>query len=348
MKRRVHMNANGKKRITIADIARESGYSKTAVSFAFNAPERISTNAREKILRTAGKLRYIPDPTARNFSLGRHSSIGFLLPQSIDTCLLNPYIIDVMRGLGTVCQENGYMLTIIPPLNDSLYEAVKNATVDGLITMGYLISDGVGSLADVRAMPLVMIDGGDSDRFLSVNIDDEGAAYIQLSAALRAGHRKISIVSLPAPTLTPDFNEKGLIARRFRGYRKALDEFSVDENSLFYFQSEATYASGLALADEIMKTQPTCIVTMSDAQAYGIMDRLTSIGCSIPDDISIIGFDNIQQHGCVRKLTTIDQPGIEKGSLAARTLFSIMNGKKTIKAPVVPHRLIEGGTLRTL
>ena len=130
------MNANGKKRITIADIARESGYSKTAVSFAFNAPERISTNAREKILRTAGKLRYIPDPTARNFSLGRHSSIGFLLPQSIDTCLLNPYIIDVMRGLGTVCQENGYMLTIIPPLNDSLYEAVKNATVDGLITTG--------------------------------------------------------------------------------------------------------------------------------------------------------------------------------------------------------------------
>ena len=187
------MNANGKKRITIADIARESGYSKTAVSFAFNAPERISTNAREKILRTAGKLRYIPDPTARNFSLGRHSSIGFLLPQSIDTCLLNPYIIDVMGGLGTVCQENGYMLTIIPPLNDSLYEAVKNATVDGLITMGYLISDGVGSLVDVRAMPLVMIDGGDSDRFLSVNIDDEAAAYIQLSAALKAGHRRISI-----------------------------------------------------------------------------------------------------------------------------------------------------------
>ena len=169
---------------------------------------------------------------AELFSLGKQLTLGFLLPQDIDTCLANPYLVDVIRGLGRVCQENGYMLSIIPPLNDSLYEAVKNATVDGLVTMGYL-GDGVSSLVDLIVMPLVMIDGGDDDAFLSINIDDEAAACdddaflsiniddeaascLQLEKALEAGHRRISIVSLPAPTLEPDANDSGIVACRMR------------------------------------------------------------------------------------------------------------------------------------
>ena len=246
------MQTGVRKRITIADIARESGYSKTAVSFAFNNPDRISDEACSRILETARKLNYIPDPRARNFSLGKQLTLGFLLPQDIDTCLANPYLVDVIRGLGRVCQENGYMLSIIPPLNDSLYEAVKNATVDGLVTMGYL-GDGVSSLVDLIVMPLVMIDGGDDDAFLSINIDDEAAACLQLEKVLEAGHRRISIVSLPAPTLEPDANDSGIVACRMRGYRKALSAHGLDEGHVCFMQThETTFDDGWRKAQEII------------------------------------------------------------------------------------------------
>ena len=211
----------GKKRTTIADIAKASGYSKTAVSFAFNCPSRISEGARNRILEIARKLDYIPDPSARNFSLGKQLTLGFLLPQGIETSLENPYLVEVIRGLGAVCQDHGYMLTVIPPLNDSIYEAVKNATVDGLVTMGYLMSDGVDRLVDLRAIPLVMIDGEESGGFLSVNIDDEEASYVQLENVIKAGHRKIAVITLSAPDLAAGESDSGLVGRRLKGYRKA-------------------------------------------------------------------------------------------------------------------------------
>ena len=103
------------KRTTIQDIADKTGYSKTAVSFAFNSPSRISKEAVEAILKAAEELDYIPDPMARNFSLGKHMSLGFLLPQRVEYTLMNPYMQEVIRGIAEVCQEHGYMLTLIPP-----------------------------------------------------------------------------------------------------------------------------------------------------------------------------------------------------------------------------------------
>ena len=339
------MQTGVRKRITIADIARESGYSKTAVSFAFNNPDRISDEACSRILETARKLNYIPDPRARNFSLGKQLTLGFLLPQDIDTCLANPYLVDVIRGLGRVCQENGYMLSIIPPLNDSLYEAVKNATVDGLVTMGYL-GDGVSSLVDLIAMPLVMIDGGDDDTFLSINIDDEAAACLQLEKVLEAGHRRISIVSLPAPTLEPDANDSGIVACRMRGYRKALSAHGLDEGHVCFMQThETTFDDGWRKAQEIISDGSTCVVTMSDIQAYGIMEAFTEMGVRVPEDISIVGFDDITGYRFPRRLTTISQPGYEKGRLAARTMFELLAGRKVSKVPLVPFSFIEGETL---
>ena len=340
------MQQNTRKRVTIADIAREAGVSKTAVSFAFNSPERLGSETRERILEMARKLKYMPDPTARNFSLGRHMTLGFLLPQAVDTCLANPYLVEVMKGLGRVCQDHGYMLTLIPPINDSVYEAVKNATVDGLITMGYLVYGGVDSLVDVRAMPLVMIDGGECEGHLSVNIDDRLAARMQLEKVLVKGHRKISILSLPAPTLTPDPDDKGIVGRRLSGYREALECYGLTLEELNCFQGEATWQEGWDLAMELASGGTTCIVTMSDVQALGIIDRLESDGIRVPEDISVVGFDNVSS-GLTRSrgLTTLSQPGFEKGQIAALTMFDILDGKAVEKAPLVGFSFVEGQTL---
>ena len=335
----------GKKRTTIADIAKASGDSKTAVSFAFNCPSRISEGARERILEIARKLDYIPDPSARNFSLGKQLTLGFLLPQGIETSLENPYLVEVIRGLGTVCQDHGYMLTVIPPLNDSIYEAVKNATVDGLVTMGYLMSDGVDRLVDLRAIPLVMIDGEESGGFLSVNIDDEEASYVQLENVIKAGHRKIAVITLSAPDLAAGDSDSGLVGRRLKGYRKACQKYGLNESDMLFCKGEATFSSGQKAAEEIMLSDATCIVAMSDIQAYGAINALEKAGKKVPEDISVVGFDGIQLNYSGITLSTIDQPAYEKGRIAAITMFDILDGRSVEKAPRVSFSFRQGDTL---
>ncbi len=343
-----------KKRVTISDIARETGYSKTAISFAFNAPNRISREAREKILETAERLKYIPDPMARNFSLGKHQSLGFLLPQDTEAALANPYIVDVIRGLGSRCQEKGYTLTIIPPLNNSIFEAVKNAMVDGLVTMGYILDENTEDVIAQRNLPLVMIDGTEGKNMLSINIDDTAAAYTQLKKTLEKGHRDLAIISLYAPAYTELDNapKEGLVEKRLYGYKKALDEVGIRIEDVPTYTGKTTRTSGIEIAEQLLtlSKRPTAVVAMSDIIAIGVIKGLMAHGVKVPEDISVVGFDNIREADLIEpQLTTIAQPAYDKGLKAADTVFALINGEEVNKENCrIPFTFITRQTLRKI
>ena len=332
------------KRTTIQDIAEKAGYSKAAVSFAFNDPSKISKEAHDRILATARELGYIPDPMARNFSRGRHMALGFLLPQMLQESLQNPYTQSVIRGIGEVCQEHGYMLTLIPPLHSSVSEAVKNATVDGLMTMGFVLSGKVRSILRIRRMPVVSIDGEADDDVHSVSIDDEKAAELQLRKVLEKGHRRIAIIALP-----DDAYESSSIARRRRkGYGNALSAFSIPPESIIVSSAKATFRSGMETAGRILDaSSPTCFVTMSDAVAIGVMSEIRRRGLTVGDDISVMGFDGIEDSGfpCYG-LSTIAQSGEEKGIRSAELLFMMIDGKEAPSSIIIPYEYREGTTLK--
>lgn len=335
------------KRPTINDIARLSGYSKTAVSFAFNDPTRIGQKTREQILAVAAQIGYIPDPMARNFSLRRHRSIGFLLPQIIHYTLRNPYMMQVIQGIGSVCQKYGYTLTLIPPLNESITEAVRNAAVDGLITIGMKVEMEIVDIMRQRKLPFVTIDGTPSQMMPSVNIDDEAAAYSIMRQVLAEGHRDMVIVSLPDDAFTTGASDDTSVPTlRKRGYERALGEvgLSLESPSVETMVSECTLEDGKHTEHLItkLKTRPTAIVTMSDIVAIGCILYLDEHGYSIPGDISIVGFDNIQESVLVTpRLTTVDQPAADKGYMAAEVLFRMINGEDCEDTRlIIPYRTI--------
>ncbi len=333
------------KRPTIKDIARESGYSKTAVSFAFNDPSRISKKACEQILSTAEKLGYIPDPMARNFSLRRHLSIGFLLPQEIQYSLNNPYTQQVLLGIGSVCEKFGYTLTLIPPLNESVTEAVRNAAVDGLITMGMQVDMDIVSVMQTRHLSYVTIDGTADKQMPSVNINDEEASYEIMKTVLQAGHRQLCIIGLGKDVFAENATSPSLPSRRLAGYRRALEEVNLSLDDVTMLVCEPTLEEGKKKGNEILALDKniTCVVAMSDIVAIGCILSWSEAGKKIPQDISIAGFDNIDEASFITpKLTTIDQPAHEKGRLAAQALFQMIN-----KAPLesvhieIPYTLIK-------
>lgn len=340
------------KKITISDIARETGYSKTTVSFAFNSPSRISQEARDKIFEVAERLEFTPDPMARNFSLGRHKSIGFLLPQSLSDSLSNPYTQSVLRGIGIVAERNDNTVTIIPPIHSSISEAINNATVDGLISMGLWFDSKIRESLKRRKLPLVLIDGADSEGTINLSIDDTNATYEVMKAVLKKGHRKIAVISLPFDAyaqLTPQ-ETKTIVRRRQAGYERALREFNMSLKDIHVVSCSATFQDGSRVADEFFKNGDyTCIVCMSDVVALGVIDRARSVGKVVPNDISVVGFDgiiNADSSGLC--LTTVVQDAEKKGIKSAELLFKVLEGEEVESFHNFPYEFREGNTLKEI
>jgi DNA-binding LacI/PurR family transcriptional regulator len=341
------MNDIRKKRPTIKDIAKESGYSKTAVSFAFNEPSRLSCEAVKKILGTANSLGYFPNPLARNLSLQKHFSIGFLLPQNINHTMNNPYILKVIEGISKVCESENYTLTIIPPLRSSIEEAVKSAAVDGLITMGMGLESRIVEILEKRNIPLVAIDGNPSQNIPSVNIDDESASYDIMCEVLKRGHRNITIVSLSEDLFTDKVsNIQTVPLLRRQGYERALSEYglSLKDKRINILLSECTFDDGVNLYSQIIAQQPSvsCVVTMSDIVAIGLLYELRLKNIEVPSTLSVVGFDNLLESKLISpRLTTVDQPGLDKGIFATKLLFDYMNGKVEKNTRIeVPYKVI--------
>ena len=142
----------------IADVAREAGVSKTAVSFAFNSPDRLSSDTAERIRRVAEELGYSPNPVARMLSQGETLTIGVLTPQALSVIFSNPFFAAFSEGVAVAAEESGYALYFISPLHGSLARAMSRATVDGVVAIG--LSDDHPEVEQIRraGVPIVMVD----------------------------------------------------------------------------------------------------------------------------------------------------------------------------------------------
>ena len=315
-------------RVTINDIARISGYSKTSVSFAFNDPGKISEKARTHILAIAENLGYIPDPLARNLSLRRHGSIGLLLPEVIPLAFLNSHLSQIVQGIGEICELHGHSLTLIPPLRESVEEGVRSAAVDGLITIG--LEPGMDTVALIRQrhMPFVTIDGRGGGGFPVVGIDDQAASREAMEYVLSLGHQEVAVIAFAdEPQLA---NRSHVKTQRFAGYRAAFEaherQFSAE---VMVENAESSIEGGITATQRLWdaKRRPTAIVAMSDVIALGVLQHLEEIGVAVPDDVSVIGFDDIPEARLLRpQLTTVSQPGYEKGRRAAEILVNLIAG----------------------
>lgn len=341
-----------KKSVTISDIAERLGISKTTVSFAFNCPSRISKEMAEKVYAMAKELGYVHSSSSKTSSIGYHKTIGLLLPQSVDNCLSNPYMLDVIRGATCVCAQYGFTMNLIPPFLSSISTAVRNASVDGLITLGIAVTSQMVDSFGKKDFPVVSIDGMEDEVVVSVGIDEESAAYQQMSYVLANGHRAICILTLP-DTLFPSVDKYGssaLVGRRLTGYGRALLEYGLDLADTRIVSAPVSFDSNYRFATDFLSQDdnaPTCFVCMSDIAAMAAYRACMDMKFNVPEDISIIGFDGIVLGGqMVDGLTTIFQDGDEKGRLAAKLIFKMLKGD-CIESKInhIPFSFVEGGTL---
>jgi len=173
-----------KSRMTILDLAREAGVSKTAVSFAFNSPERLAPATLKRILEKAEEMGYVPNPLARGLARRSSGNLGVLIPQSLPEAFVHPHFQELFQGIGDFCERRQLSLTLIPPLEGCLITAVRNAAVDGVITLGFTPSDTFLDLLQKRSLPLVTVDSRVNSAIPSVTFRDESSAKDLLTQVL--------------------------------------------------------------------------------------------------------------------------------------------------------------------
>ncbi len=331
------------KRVTISDVARVAGVSRTAVSFAFNNPEQLGVETATRIVATAHELGYAPNPIARALLSRRTGVIGVLVPFTIAQSFANPFIAAFMQGVGEVCDEQSLAALIVSPLDGSLEQATRRAPVDGYIILG-LNEDHI-EIAPLsrRQVPLVIVDG-DASAVSQVNVDDEGGAYAAAHHLLAKGHRDILMVTFQSPSPAHENDVYyGVGGRRLAGYKRAFAEYGLPLRYDHLMQSLTSIEGGAAAFGVAWSAglRPTSVLALSDAMALGVILQAKRVGLSVPANIEVIGFDDVPLAQLTSpQLTTVHQPIVEKGATAARLLVEALGENSPPKKVLLPTSLV--------
>jgi DNA-binding LacI/PurR family transcriptional regulator len=329
-------------RPTIKDIALRAGVSKTTVSFALNDPGRISEETYNRVMAIVSELDYVPSPVARTLTTKRVGALGLLLPQPIAEALRNPYLWELIGGIGRVCTQRELSLTMLSPIKGKMIEAVHRSVVDAILTIGVGPDDEVVKILHRRRIPFVTIDGSADDGTVNVGVDDASAAHGVMKYVLGLGHRSLAIFALRPETLNLPEKRFSLVGeRRLEGFARALGEagLRLDSPGIEVVPVECSLEGGAAAALELLSRAggaPTAVLAMADVVALGVYEACDRLGLSIPGDLSVAGFDDIPTATIAApRLTTVHQPGEEKGAAAAALALDILDGRKA------PHRCLE-------
>ena len=311
---------------TIRDVAKQAGVSIKTVSRVVNNQSEVSPNTREKVQQVITKLDYQPNTTARNLVNGRTNTIGVVIPYDTKYVFSHPFFAEVIRGMAEVLSENCYDLLLNLAHNqEPYYRLYSQRKVDGLILMSIPMGDpGIKGLYESGA-PCVctcrLSDAGESN-ISFVDADFEGGTGLAMDHLISLGHRRIALLT-GAENLVS-------VKLRKRGYLKALKENDIPVIEGYVLAGDFTSESGYDLAAQIMRhpSPPSALVCGDDMMALGAIKAVTELGYCVPEDISIIGFDDISlAQFSTPQLTTIRQDKYQKGRIAVEHLLTLMQDK---------------------
>lgn len=329
-------------RITAHDVAARAGVSQPTVSLVLsrNPHARIAPETRERVLQAARELGYHINLVARGLKGSRSYALGLLVPD-----IRNPFFVDVMSGAERVATSAGYALLLSEQQAatiDAQLETMRSRLIDGVI----IDAVGAASLsADALAnLNVVLIDEPPSERWPGVASDALGAGKLAAEHLLALGHRQIAFVG-PATDIHA-------ARMRERGFVQALRAAGVGLDSTCLRRGPATTAGGRAAMRALLalrgELRPTAVFCGNDLLAVGALKECGSSGVRVPDDLSIVGCDDIELARLVTpELTTIAVPARELGARAARLLLATIEGKTaraSLSARPLPVTLVTRGT----
>lgn len=328
---------------TIQDVARMAGVSVATVSRVLNSSPSVTPETKESVMEAIKKLNYQPNLLGRNLRRMETKMILVLLPN-----IANPFYSRVVKGIEDIGNKNGYSVMLCNTDSDKhrekqYLELLRNKLSDGVIFMEPELS--VEELAELgRNFPVVQCSEYKENTGIPyVSIDNKAAAYTAVNHVIGLGHRRIGLISCDNDFLSTK--------QREAGYRKALEDAGIDFDETFVSYGDYGFKSGLRAAKQLLSLEkrPTAMFVISDIMAIGAMSAIKQGGMKVPEDIAVVGFDNISfSTMCDPQLTTISQPKYDLGCTAMNLLLKKIKGD--LKEPtsiLLEHEIkIRGSTVK--
>jgi DNA-binding LacI/PurR family transcriptional regulator len=335
-------------RMTVKTLAAAVGVSPATISNAYNRPDQLSAELRERILATAKEVGYPgPDAAGRTLRMGRAEAVGVLLSERLSYAFSDPFAVEFLTGLSEVVEEHAISIVLMPlsartngsPPNADGPDltAVRNANIDALAIISLPTDHPAAMVARARGIRLVTTDISGDPESSWVAIDDFAAGAMVGEHLAGLGHRDVAVLvetnqpaGSPGRRLAED--QLGFLdyAARVAGLRRAIAGqvmiISGGHNSI---ESGATVTSWLLDHGE----DPTAIVGLSDVLALGALQALASRGLSVPAEVSVCGFDDVPAAQAAN-LTTVHQPIREKGQHVGRLLLDPESQPRQVLLPI--------------
>jgi LacI family transcriptional regulator len=308
---------------TIRDVARLAGVSAGTVSNVLNRPSYVRADTRERVLQAISELDFVPDHRSRQFRPGRTRTIGITVAE-----LGNPFFVDVALGAEAVCREQDFGVVLC---NSSYDPQLESQNLDLLVqqrVQGIIISpvDEKSSRLEMlkdRGVPMVFVDRVGDDRDVwSVVIDDREGGRLGASHLVAKGHRRIAFLGHP--------HRSPKVRMRYEGAREVVDQSAGDITlevvSTASWTVDEGRRLGASLAARPHDKRPSAVLCANDMLALGLMQELVRSGLRIPEDIAIVGYDDIEwaSIGAV-PLTTVAQPREQLGRTAVDMMIRLID-----------------------
>ncbi|HYR83773.1 MAG TPA: LacI family DNA-binding transcriptional regulator [Terriglobia bacterium] len=327
----------------IYEVAKRAGVSTATVSRVLSRPDVVAPNTRRKVLRAVEFLGYVPNSAAKNLRTLRSGKLLVTVPD-----ISNPFFSLIIQGIEDTALREGYSVLVGDTQHDVKREEryaqmLKRREADGLIFLGHRLPKEVAALVRTMAPRCApVVNGCEFSPRLgvpSVHIDNAKAAYEAMDHLYRLGHRRIGVVT--GPLVSP------LSRDRLQGARSRAKKQRA-EGACTVVQGDFSIESGAVAAERLLAAHdpPTAMFCFNDEMAMGVIQTAKRRVLRVPDDLSVMGFDDIRFARCIDPpLTTIAQPMRAIGEGTVRLLLEILSGRATPPESItLPHTLIVRST----
>ncbi|WP_096439888.1 LacI family DNA-binding transcriptional regulator [Alteribacter populi] len=330
---------------TIKDIAKAAGVSVTTVSRALNGYDDVNEKTRNRIKSIADELKYSPNAVARSLVMSKTKTIGLLVSELNRSGAKDMFTFEVMCGINDSSSDEGYDLILfstnsVKQQSKSYSQLCRERQVEGVIMQGVKTDDPYLEEVIESNIPCVLIDVElEGDNVGYVTTDNVFGAQMAIKHLINLGHKHIAMIN---------GHDQALVSqRRLSGYLKELDEASIPFREEYVLNGEFLEPKAETVAYEFLQKNPevTAIFCASDLMALGAMRAAQRLGKRIPNDLSIVGFDDITLAQYANpQLTTIAQDKYQMGYEAARLLTAMLHKKTLQRKMILDNQLIVRGS----
>lgn len=319
------VSARSSSGVTIIDVAREAGVSYTTVSRVINDKDNVRPDKRERVLAAMSRLGYVVNQHARTLAGGRSQIIGMIVHD-----LGTNYVAEIVRGIETALDSTSYDLMLYtthrrPGRESSHIIQMSNGMVDGLLLFSPRANEDALSALNQRGVPHVIIDNRDrTSQHSTISVTNWQGAFEATNYLVSLGHRRIGFIT---GALDTDCSHE-----RLSGYKAALDAAGLAVDAALVREGNFQRQPGYRCACELLSLheRPTAIFASNDVSAFGALEAIRDHGLRVPDDISLVGFDDIPPAAHLHPaLTTVRQPLQRMGERAMEMLLRVIEGRQS-------------------